>query len=186
MDPMNGTPDLFGRPPEPHLWYFGYGSNMERATFLGRRRMQGRRAEAARLDGWALAFDLPVGKGERAVANLRQADAVHTWGVAWEIPARQAAHLDRTEGVPHGAYRRLTIEVVTRAGERIEAFTYQSRRGQPGRKPSPRYMGLLLNGALEHRLPADWVAYLRAFELAADERRREPEGQGRLDLGGGD
>ncbi|MDJ0789934.1 MAG: gamma-glutamylcyclotransferase [Myxococcota bacterium] len=179
---MSETLDLFGGPPEPHVWYFGYGSNMERATFLGRRRMRPRRVEPARLSGWALAFDLPVGPGERAVANLAPDAAAHTWGVAWEIPLRQSSHLDRTEGVPHGAYRRVSVELTTVDGELLDAFTYHSERGRPGRKPSPRYMGLLLNGAAEHGLPAEWVAHLERFELAADERRREPEGQGRLDL----
>ena len=39
-----------------------------------------------------------------------------------------------------------------------------------GRKPSARYLGLLLEGAREHGLPADYVAQLEKLELAHDER----------------
>jgi hypothetical protein len=52
----------------------------------------------------------------------------------------------------------------------VVAFTYQSDRISRGRKPSPRYLGLLIEGAMQHDLPNDYVDYLRSFDLAADER----------------
>src|SRR5262249_34573040 len=52
------------------LWYFAYGSNLCRATFIERRRMSPLEIRRARLDGYRLTFDLPVGPGERGVANL--------------------------------------------------------------------------------------------------------------------
>ena len=173
---------LFPEPEEPLLWYFGYGSNMQRGTFLGRRRMRPRAVRVGRVDGWRLAFDLGVGQGERAVANLAPDPAAHTWGVCWRITVPQAAHLDRTEGVGRrpGSYRRIPVCVCTDAGESLEAFTYYSTRGRPGRKPSARYMGLLLQGAAEHALPEDWIDHLRAFELARDERTPAVPGQGEL------
>jgi len=39
-----------------------------------------------------------------------------------------------------------------------------------GRKPSPRYLGLLVEGAREHDLPPDYIRQLEAIELAIDER----------------
>ena len=157
------------------VWYFGYGSNVDRGTFLGRRRMRPLAARVAVLDDWALRFDLPVGSGERGVANLRSEPGARTWGVCWQIPRAQAEHLDRTEGVPRGAYRRQAVEVETREGVRLAAFTYCSERGVAGRKPSRRYLGLLLAGAREHGLPDEWVAFLRGLELAVDERNSQAE-----------
>lgn len=157
------------------LWYFGYGSNVDRDTFLGRRRMRPLAARAAALDDWALHFDLPVGRGERGVANLRREPGARTWGVCWQITRAQAGHLDRTEGVPHGAYRRQAVQVETREGARLAAFTYCSERGVAGRKPSRRYLGLLLTGAREHGLPDEWIAYLRGLALAVDERDPQAE-----------
>jgi cation transport regulator ChaC len=157
------------------VWYFGYGSNVDRGTFLGRRRMRPLAAEVAVLDGWSLCFDLPVGPGERGVANLRPESGARTWGVCWQIPHAQAEHLDRSEGVPQGAYRRQAVEVATREGARLAAFTYCSERGVSGRKPSRRYLGLMLAGAREHGLPEEWVTFLRGLELAVDERDPQAE-----------
>ncbi len=151
------------------LWYFGYGSNVDRNTFLGRRRMRPRAWRAAALDDHALVFDLAVGPGERGVANLREETGARVWGVAWEIDAEAAGWLDRTEGVHRGFYLRKPVTLVTDDGP-LAAFTYQSGRGQPGRKPSRRYLGLLLAGARQHGLPEAWVAGLRALPLAVDER----------------
>ena len=56
--------------PDPTLWYFAYGSNLDPGTFLGRRRMRPLDTRVGRLDGFELRFDLPVGPGERGVANV--------------------------------------------------------------------------------------------------------------------
>ena len=152
------------------LWYFAYGSNLDSGTFEGRRRMQPLSHRVARLDGYRLVFDLPIGKGERAVANLAAAplDSVH--GVAYQLSEGNADRLDRTEGVPHGVYDRLPVELFDRLGRRFEAFTYGSRHRRAGRKPSARYMGLILSGARRYRLPDPYIEFLEAFELAVDER----------------
>lgn len=152
------------------LWYFGYGSNMDTRTFVGRRGMRPREVLAGRLDGWSLAFDLPVGTGERGVANLRPRLGAHVWGVLYRITVKEAARLDRSEGVHRGAYTRAEVVVRTHDQRERGAFTYRSRRSDPGRKPSRRYMGLLLAGARDHGLPEEYVASLRALELAIDER----------------
>ena len=160
------------------LWYFAYGSNLDPRTFLGRRRMRPRDTRRARLDGYRLIFDLPIGKGERAVANLLPASESHVHGVAYSIGRIQAARLDRTEGVPR-AYQRVEVPLVFEDAQDSDAFTYVSERRTPGRKPSERYMNLLLRGARHHELPQDYVAWLRSIDLAVDERNAQLE----LDLG---
>ena len=57
--------------------------------------------------------------------------------------------------------------------ERVAAFTYQSSWTLAGRKPSARYLGLLVAGAREHGLPAEYVRFLESHELAKDERQQE-------------
>lgn len=123
----------------------------------------------ARVAGWRLVFDLPVGSGERGVANLLPEVGGFAAGVAYLISDAQAGHLDRTEGVPR-AYRREAVVAQGEGGQTLEAFTYVSPHRHPGRKPSRRYMGLLLTGARHHGLPAEWVRFLRSFDLAVDER----------------
>jgi cation transport regulator ChaC len=152
------------------LWYFAYGSNLDPDTFVGRRRMRPSEARCASLEGWELVFDLPVGPGERAVANLRPSPGTRAHGVAYAIDAAQAARLDGTEGVDRGYYVRTAVVLEDDRRRALEAFTYTSPHGIAGRKPSRRYLGLLLRGARHHGLPEPWVLWLRALEVARDER----------------
>ena len=151
-------------------WYFAYGSNMSRAIFIARRGMQPSAAAAGCLEGYRLCFDLPVGPGERGVANVVAEHGARTCGVLYRITAEEGERLDRSEGLQGGFYRRIAVVVTAADAQRVAAFTYQSRYDSRGRKPSARYMGLLLEGAREHGLPAEYVAFLRSFELAHDER----------------
>lgn len=153
------------------LWYFAYGSNLCRATFVERRGLQPLETRRARLDGHRLTFDLPVGPGERGVANLVPDPAAATWGVCYLLDPAACDHLDRTEGVHLGYYRRLDVSVVTDDGAALAAFAYRGAASVAGRKPSQRYLGLLLTGAREHGLPDEWICYLEGLELAVDERR---------------
>ncbi len=151
------------------LWYFAYGSNLDPDTFQGRRRMRPLATRLALLREHRLVFDLPVGRGERGVANLlpEAGECVH--GVAYQLTESAACWLDRTEGVPR-AYQRMAIAPETRDGERFQAFTYLSPHRHPSRKPSRRYLGLLLKGARFHGLPEEWITFLRGLPLALDER----------------
>lgn len=152
------------------LWYFAYGSNLCRATFEERRGMRPVARAAGCLAGWRLCFDLPVGPGERGVANLVADPAASVHGVAYHLSTADAERLDGTEGVGAGYYRREPIALVSYDGAHLDAFTYVSAHGVAGRKPSARYMGLLLDGAREHALSAEWIRHLEAFDLAVDER----------------
>ena len=151
------------------LWYFAYGSNMSGAIFRGRRGIAPLACRPATLRDYQLVFTLPIGPGERGVANVEPVSGATTWGVLYRLTLADCDRLDRTEGVPR-VYQRHAVEVVAAGGERVSAFTYQSPYRTEGRKPSARYLGLLLDGCREHRLPADWVAYLEALPLAIDER----------------
>jgi gamma-glutamylcyclotransferase len=151
-------------------WYFAYGSNMGRATFVKRRGMRPLAAHRGYVDDHRLCFDLPIGAGERGVANLRVEAGARTWGVVYLLASAACDFLDRTEGADRGFYRRVAVEVVVAGEERIAAFAYRGERRDPTRKPSARYLGLLLAGGREHALPAEYLDWVAAFPLAVDER----------------
>jgi len=155
--------------PDDAHWYFAYGSNMQSATFRGRRRLEPAEARSGLLRGYGLCFDIPIGSGKRGVANLCVAADASLWGVLYLLTAKQHAHLDRTEGVPNGLYRRVQVEVEV-SGEIVVAETLISERRDAARLPSFRYRALLLDGAREHGLPEDWVRTLEGWTLAWDER----------------
>jgi hypothetical protein len=143
---------------------------MQSATFRGRRGIAPLRALAARADGWRLVLDkpplVPVGQ---SFANVVRDAAEHVYGVAYEITAADLAHVDLTEGVLIGNYARVEIEVETLgAPERFAAFTLTSERRDDTLRPSLRYMSLLVEGALEHGLPSEWIERLRAVPAVAE------------------
>ena len=150
-------------------WYFAYGSNMSPGTFLERRGMRPLDTRCACIDGYRLCFDIPVGPGERGVANLLIEAGWVTHGVAYLLTASDGVRLDRTEGVPR-LYQRHAVDVGFAGGAAERGFTYRSTISVPTRKPSARYLGLLLDGARTHGLPGPYVTYLERLELAVDER----------------
>lgn len=152
------------------LWYFAYGSNLHDAIFRERRGMTVHAIHRGRLDGFRLRFNLPVGPGERGVANLEPAPGAHVWGALYLVGTTDCERLDRTEGVHFGAYTRLLVDVERNDGARCAAFTYCSSRSVADRKPSARYLGLILEGARQRGLPDEYVRWLEAFDLAHDER----------------
>jgi hypothetical protein len=121
------------------------------------------------IDGYRLCFDIPVGPGERGVANLSVDPTTRTHGVAYLLTPEDAMRLDLTEGVPQGLYFREDVAIGT-AAETLAGFTYRSRMTTTGRKPSARYLDILLNGARTNGLPAEYVTVLESFALAFDER----------------
>ena len=155
------------------LWYFAYGSNLHRAIFIERRQMRPLATRWGWVEDYQLCFNIPVGPGERGVANIEPQPGARTYGALYLLTPAGFDRLDRTEGVSFNIYRRLPVEVITPEGEHLAAFAYQSAVTTSGRKPSPRYMRLLLEGARAHGLPAEYVSFLNAFELAIDERERE-------------
>jgi gamma-glutamylcyclotransferase len=148
------------------MWYFAYGSNMQSDTLRGRRGVVFARAVAARVPGWRVVFDkpplFPIGE---AFANIVPDPGAVALGVAFLVGDDDLAHIERSEGVPIGNYRRVEVTVETLApcdDDPRVAVSLASDRRDPSLRPSTRYMELLVAGAIEHGLPAEYVESLRA------------------------
>jgi cation transport regulator ChaC len=162
----------------PHLWYFAYGSNMQSATFCGRRGITFARAVAARAPGWQVVFDnppiVPIGESH---ANLVAAPDGEAFGVAYAVSTAALEAIDLSEGVLIGNYVRRPVAVVPLDGSTaFEAFTLVSERRDATLQPSTRYMAMLIEGALEHGLPTAYVEFLRTIPA------REPSAAARAFL----
>lgn len=152
--------------------YFAYGSNMDGATFRGRRGIEWTRAAPAVARGWRLAIDKPslLGTGE-AMATIDPDPDGEVWGVLYDIATPDYEHLEFTEGVLIDHYRRTEIEVSpqhTWATPIVTAVTLVSADHDPALRPTTRYMNLLLSGAAEHGLPASWIETLRCIEAVEE------------------
>jgi gamma-glutamylcyclotransferase (GGCT)/AIG2-like uncharacterized protein YtfP len=154
-------------PAVPRVWYFAYGSNMQTATFRGRRGIEFHRARPVRVPGWRLVLDKPplfsIG---HAFANVVAEPDAEVLGVAYEVDEEALRAIDLTEGVLIGNYERVVVSATPlggRARRPLSVHTLTSPRRDPTLSPSTRYMSLLIEGALEHGLPAEYVAFLRTI-----------------------
>jgi hypothetical protein len=144
---------------------------MQTATLSGRRGIQFTRALPARLTGWRLVLDKPplVPLGA-AMANVIPDTTAEVLGVAFELPEADLEHLDLTEGVLIGNYRRVAVEVSPLApgSAGVAAFTLTCDERDPSLLPSARYMALLVAGAEEHGLPPAYIDWLRACPVCEE------------------
>ena len=154
------------------VWYFAYGSNLQGATLRGRRGIDVERAVPVRAPGWRLVFDKPsLLPNGNSVASIVQDEAAEVLGVAFAISQDDHAHLELTEGVAIDHYRRVEVTVEPLAptpDPPSTAFSLGSDKRTPSAQPSTRYMGLIIEGAIEHGLPAAYVEFLRGVPACAE------------------
>jgi gamma-glutamylcyclotransferase len=141
------------------LLYFAYGSNLSTPR-LRARVPSARKLGTATLTLYRLEFH-KVGRDGSA-----KCDALHTGderdavqGVVFELPAHEQPALDRAEGLGSG-YEIRRVTVTLQDGRVLEAFTYCATVTDPALQPYDWYLEHVLKGALEHGLPADYVAAL--------------------------
>ena len=110
-----------------------------------------------------------------AMATIVADPAAEVWGVLYEISTEDLEHLELTEGVRIGHYERaeLVVEPVRSwngdDSRTVRAVTLTSDAEDATLRPTPRYMQLLLAGAVEHGLPESWIRTLGAIETAETE-----------------
>jgi gamma-glutamylcyclotransferase (GGCT)/AIG2-like uncharacterized protein YtfP len=147
---------------------FSYGSNM----FTPRMRERAPGASvlrAGRVAGRRLAFH------KRSVDGSGKGNALWTgqagdqvWGVIYGLSRREKLLLDGHEYLGVG-YDEELVEVVTSAGS-LQAWMYTARAEAIDAALSPYcwYHELVLRGALEHRLPSDYIEMLRSVPVVPD------------------
>lgn len=123
-------------------------------------------SRVARLNGFRLAFNVTDAIGAERYANIVPTPGATVWGVAyWCSPAAMAA-LDEYECVAEGCYNRRWINVETIDGERLKVEVYigGERFAVAEGRPSEWYLKIILEGATQHGLSAE---YVRAIEALA-------------------
>ena len=143
------------------MFYFAYGSNMERFQ-LKRLCPKAKFVAAATLADYELTFsgNSPMWGG--GIADIRERPGKTVEGVLWEISEADRKVLDEYEGYPT-LYLNKEIQVRTRAGKAFTAFAYVM--ANPGREiaPSKRYKQLLISGAEEHGLSDEYIDFLETI-----------------------
>jgi len=132
--------------------YFAYGSNLK-LDRMQRRVPSARALGPGRLLGRSLALD-KMGADGSGKANLAPAAGGCVWGALYEIDTIHWPDLDRCEP----GYRRESVQVAM-AETTVVASTYVSRTFTAD-PPLHWYKRLIVEGAREHGLPAEWIAFL--------------------------
>ena len=157
------------------IWYFAYGSNMNRARLDERlepeRVVTGTRI-GGRLDGWRLSFNkVRRGMPASGAANIVPAAGGVVHGTLNEMPEEGLIVLDRFEGVAARQYHRETVPVVRAdTGALVDATTYVAlNTGSDTLLPLRKYLAHLLAG--RDLLPAAYCALLEAQRVADEDAR---------------
>ncbi|WBU54329.1 gamma-glutamylcyclotransferase family protein [Paracoccus sp. SCSIO 75233] len=151
--------------------YFAYGSNML-SSRLRARCASARVVGAAFADGYDVALD-KIGRDGSGKATLTPGGA-GAHGVAFELDDADLPLLDVIEGVGQGYDRR--VVPIRCDGDQSGAFTYiaPERFRDAGLPPFDWYLALIVAGAREHGLPAEWIARLRAVAVVPDDMQDRP------------
>ena len=119
-----------------------------------------------RLSGHALRFHKRGRDGSGKCDAFETGDASHcVWGVVYDISARDECRLDRVEGLGVG-YDKRAVDV-TAGTERLRCITYLARAShiEPCLQPLAWYVEWVVDGAVEHGLPATYVDSLRLARM---------------------
>jgi cation transport regulator ChaC len=161
--------------------YFAYGSNMWTPR-LRERVPSCQFVAVARLVRHKLCFH------KRSIDESSKCDAFETgsdgdlvWGVVFDVPSSEKTRLDRAEGLGNG-YDEKTVNVTTRSGDRLDAITYYAETSaiRDSMSPYTWYKDLVLNGAKEHELPADYIASSIETVAALEDPDKARDKQNRL------
>lgn len=155
------------------MWYFAYGSNMNRGRLEERLTSEDVRMGArvgGRLEGWRLCFNKArAGMPASGAANIVPAAGGVVHGTLNEMPAQGLVVLDRFEGIATRQYRREIVPVIRAdIGTLVEATTYVALNvGSNSLLPLREYLAHLLAG--RDLLPADYCGLLEAQRIADGE-----------------
>lgn len=144
---------------ETDMKYFAYGSNM----WTPRLRARVPSCEfvtTAKLLRHQLRFHKRSNdKSSKCNAYETGSDTDIIWGTVFNISAAEKKALDKAEGLGSG-YNEKTMDLITPTGEYLKAITYYAADTAivEGLSPYTWYKDLVLNGAAEHGLPANYVA----------------------------
>jgi gamma-glutamylcyclotransferase len=116
----------------------------------------------ARLDGFRLLFLRRSVRWKAGAADVVEEAGAATWGALYELSAADLRALDDKEFAAQGGYRRRSVEVATPDGARHAAVTYEVVHKEPRElAPKPEYVEILIRGARERGLPAEWIEVLK-------------------------
>lgn len=153
--------------------YFAYGSNLDLVQMT-------QRCPAAKLVGPAHLANHRICFPRRspvrgcAVASVEPHKGAIVWGVIYELDDDDLRRLDEREGFDPvnptavNRYCRVDVTVHSNPEERIDAVAYVAVPEDDPGHPSEGYMRHIIEGAVAHSFPDDYIEFLRAIVALED------------------
>lgn len=141
------------------LYYFAYGTNMSTRYLYNVRGVLPADSQAGMIEDYQVYFMKPgINALEPTFAYLLKSKGKNAYGVLHLVSKQDLEKIEKSEGK---LYQWRILPVKLSNGQIIEAQTLV--RLSPGDmgSPSRRYLQILLEGAVEHGLPAAYISELR-------------------------
>ncbi len=126
------------------MYYFAYGSNLNRKQML-ERCPESKPKFIATLHNYKLLFVGWSRQWRGGVASIRPFRGERVLGAIYEVSDRDLRRLDSYEGYPR-SYNRLNVTVFDEDGEPIPATTYIQAGQAEETQPSPEYLSVIQQG----------------------------------------
>ena len=158
--------------------YFAYGSNMLRERLCARC-ASAKVVSRATVANYLLEFckQSADGSGKATIVESTK-DRALVHGVVYDVATAECGELDKAEGVGQGYHRIDDLRVRLESGDDVRASTYFGTRLDRSLKPYDWYRALVIAGARQHELPAQWIAALEEVATVTDpdpQRKRRLE-----------
>ena len=139
-----------------NIYYFAYGSNMS-SVRLKKRISSVQVIDTAVLNGYSLKWN-KYGKDGSAKCNIENHETQYVLGVVYQIRNEDILQLDNYEV----GYDRMSISVNSIVmNNEYSVITYISQKTRFDIYPFKWYKNHVLIGAIEHKLPNDYIKLLR-------------------------
>jgi gamma-glutamylcyclotransferase len=145
------------------MLYFSYGSFLDSETLM-KHCPNAKYVGKAVLPNWEVQFNFLSRTYNGGVTGIEPAAAKLVRGVLYEVTDEELLKLDKIEGIPEGIYYRQTLYVVDELCKVVKAGTYRTTNPKGPFKPTKKYIGLMIKGAKEHALDAQYVKELELIE----------------------
>jgi hypothetical protein len=152
-----------------HWLYFAYGANLNMEQ-MNLSCTSPKPIAIARLPNHRIEFFGHSTKWDGALETCLVARHRDLWGVVYELSLRDGDRLDSCQDVRldgNGAYFHYPAEVVDDHGNIYDVRLYKKDVLGIPRRPSREYLDHIVQGAMFHGLPADYLESLRAIASKA-------------------
>jgi gamma-glutamylcyclotransferase len=157
---------VFQNGPSGDLYYFAYGSNMNREQMLarcGNPKLVG----IAKLSDHQLGFFGCSAIWDGGEESVIPAPGQEMWGVLYELNESDRERLDDAQDAlfdGSGSYFHSPVSVIDQEGKADTVLIYKKANLGDAQKPSQEYLNFIVQGAADHGLPSDYVEKLRGLE----------------------